>query len=68
MRGARLLAAAQKLLAGMGASLPVYVRRDVEDRSERLLRERMHPEAFTAAWVEGEAMSLDKAVSYAVES
>ena len=46
---------------------PSYLRADY-DRSVAALRDEMDEEAFTAAWAEGRAMSVEDAVEYALKA
>jgi tetratricopeptide (TPR) repeat protein len=65
-RSARLHGAADALLEGTDASL----RRDELEallRATDTLRAQLGETAFTAAWFEGRAMSLDQAIEYALD-
>jgi len=65
-RAARMLSATEALLQSIGGSLPAHLRRDAHDPSARLLSRRMSEDALARARREGEAMSLDAAVAYAL--
>jgi hypothetical protein len=65
-RTARLMGAAEALLAALGASLPPG-ERDDHDRRVVDLRAALGEEAFAAAWAEGRAMSIEQAVEYGLE-
>jgi tetratricopeptide (TPR) repeat protein len=66
-RAARLLGAANALLKAAG--IPTYVTAD-HDRHRRAAsaaRERLGEVGWTAAWDEGQAMTIEQAVEYALE-
>ena len=65
-RAARLVAAAEVILANMKAVMEPFVRRQ-RDRTVAVARVALDEEAFKAAWAEGEKMTLDEAVAYALE-
>jgi predicted ATPase/DNA-binding XRE family transcriptional regulator len=65
-RGAVLGGAAARLRQQIGSSIPPAVRPRVE-RVVRLARDSLGDEGFTEAWAEGEAMTLDQAIAYALE-
>jgi DNA-binding CsgD family transcriptional regulator len=64
-RAARLFAAAQTLLTILGASLEPADRAESE-RNLATIRTRLDEKALAAAWAEGQAMTLDQAVAYAL--
>ncbi|MBI3998151.1 MAG: tetratricopeptide repeat protein, partial [Armatimonadetes bacterium] len=64
-RAATLLGTADALLAAAGASFEPADREDF-DRNVALVRARLGDEAFSAAWNEGRAMTLDRALDYAL--
>jgi tetratricopeptide (TPR) repeat protein len=66
-RAARLFGAAEGLREALGAPLPPVDRAE-HDRSVAAVRTALGEEAFTAAWAEGRAMSLDEAVAYALKT
>src|SRR5215203_5252634 len=64
----RLLGASQALLEAAGAPLYAYARdRDLYERWIKELRSRLGETAFGAAWAEGQAMSPEHAIEYALE-
>jgi len=65
-QAARVRAAAEALRAGIGAPLPP-AEQDERDRRVADLRAALGDEAFAAAWAEGEAMTVDEAVAYALK-
>jgi hypothetical protein len=65
-RAARLVAAAEAILAKMKAAMEPFIRRQC-DRAVAMARVVLDEEAFNAAWAEGEKMTLDEAVAYALE-
>jgi predicted ATPase/class 3 adenylate cyclase/DNA-binding XRE family transcriptional regulator len=64
---ARLLAAAQALRQHIGAPLPPSRRAEVE-RSWSAARVGLEPAAYTAAETEGQATTLEQAITYALNS
>jgi predicted ATPase/class 3 adenylate cyclase len=64
-RAARLLGAAAARRDAVGASLPPAERAAYE-RIVATVRAYLEPAVFAAAWAEGQAMSLEQAVAYAV--
>jgi tetratricopeptide (TPR) repeat protein len=66
VRGARLAGAASKLRDLIHAPIPL-VSRDAIERDLARARATLGEEAFAAAWVEGQAMTLEQAVAYALE-
>ena len=67
-RSVRLFAAAQNIVATRGTELPLANRREYEEIAARLARahESLDKLAFGQAWVEGQAMTLERAVAYAL--
>jgi predicted ATPase len=65
-RVARLFGAAAGIREAMRAPLPPAERAE-HDRSVAAVRTALGEEAFAAAWAEGRAMSLEEAVSHALE-
>ena len=65
-RAARLFAAAAGLLAATGAPLAPADRADY-DRAIAALRSQLDEAARQAAWQDGQAMSLEQAIVYALE-
>jgi predicted ATPase/class 3 adenylate cyclase/DNA-binding XRE family transcriptional regulator len=66
-RAGRLLAAAQALRQHIGAPLPPSRRAEVE-RSWSAVRVGLEPTAYTATQAEGQAMTLEQAITYALNS
>ena len=66
-RAARLLAASGRLQELTGMSLTAYSHTGSFDESTELLRGRLGDNAFAAAWADGQGMSLQQAVAYALE-
>jgi tetratricopeptide (TPR) repeat protein len=65
-RGTRLYAAASSLRHRMGLpSWPVHRRRHEADLA--LVRGALGPEQFSRAWEEGQAMTLERSIEYALE-
>ena len=64
--GARLWGAATALRASLGSSLPPKEHAARENTAAKL-REAIGEQTFTAAWEEGEAMTLEQAVGYALQ-
>jgi hypothetical protein len=64
-RAVRLLAAAEAIRSAIGASLP-SPRLVVRERTIASARAMLGEQAFAAAWAEGQAMSLERAVEYAL--
>jgi hypothetical protein len=65
-RAARLFAAAEVLRRTVSASLAPAERVDLAE-SVAAIRAALGEEAFSQAWSEGRAMSLEEAVAYALE-
>ena len=65
-RAARLFGAEEALREAMGAHLSPSDRSDY-DRNVAIACAALSKEAFTAAWAEGRAMTLQQAVAYALE-
>ena len=65
-RATRLLGAAEALRQEMGHPLPTSGRADY-DRIVSLVRASLKKKAFAAAWEEGQAMSIEEAIDYAME-
>jgi hypothetical protein len=66
MRAVRLLGTAEAVVEGYGG--PRH--RSDQDRhgtEAAMVREQLGDEAFSAAWAEGRAMTLEQAVAYALE-
>lgn len=66
-KAARLFGAAEALRASIGAPLRPTDRPDY-DRKVAAARARLTPEAFSAAWLAGRAMTLDRAVQEALDT
>ena len=66
-RGARLLGAAETLRQDLGVFLVSPYDRVNHERSVAALHEALDEKAFEAAWAEGRAMTLEDAISYALE-
>lgn len=64
-RAARLWGAATVLHEALGSSLPPK-EREVRERAAANVRAAMGKETFTACWEEGQAMTLEQAVEYAL--
>jgi predicted ATPase/predicted Ser/Thr protein kinase len=62
----RLLGASEALLEALGLVIHASDRPDI-DRHVAVVRDQLDEETFNAAWAEGRAMSLEQAVSYALE-
>lgn len=65
-RAARLWGAAERLRTSIGAR-PAPAARATRERLMAAAREELGEAAFADAWAEGEAMSLDEALAYALE-
>jgi non-specific serine/threonine protein kinase len=65
-RAARLLGAAEALLEAAGVPVYVTADHDLHQRVVSAARERLGEEAWTAAWDEGQAMTTERAVEYAL--
>jgi hypothetical protein len=65
-RAARLLGASEALLETIGVGLQCSDQFEV-DRYEAAVREQLDQATFEAAWAEGRAMSLEQAVTSALE-
>jgi hypothetical protein len=66
-RATQLFAAAAALRAAMGVALAPAERTRIE-RALEAARRTLSPEDFTAAWAAGEAMTLERAIAYALET
>ena len=66
-RATRLAAASESLLAAIQAAMEPEVR-PIHQRTVADARAALRPEAFTAVWAEGQAMTLEQAVAYALDS
>jgi hypothetical protein len=64
-RAAQLLGAAESIRKSTGASL-TPVDRTVFDRYAATIRAQLNEAHFSAAWAEGEAMTLEQAIAYAL--
>ncbi|MFN8475834.1 MAG: tetratricopeptide repeat protein [Anaerolineae bacterium] len=65
-RAARLWGAAERLRTSIGAR-PAPAARATRERLMAVVREALGEAAFADAWAEGEVMSLDEALAYALE-
>ena len=65
LRTCRLLGAASEQYRAGGVEIDATDRRDF-DEAERIARAALDAEAWAAAWAEGQAMSTDEAVAYAL--
>jgi tetratricopeptide (TPR) repeat protein len=65
-RAARLYGAAEGLREAIGAPLPPAKRAE-HDRSVAAVRTALGEQEFAAAWAEGRTMSIEQAVTYALE-
>jgi hypothetical protein len=65
LRAARLFGAAQVLREAIGVTLPPAERRD-HNAALAVVRATLNPLSFQAAWNEGQIMTLDEAVAYAL--
>lgn len=65
-RAARLLGAAEALLEAAGLVLYAHARNELHQRTADAARERLGEEAWTAAWNEGQAITTEQAVEYAL--
>ena len=65
-KAARLLGASDALLEAMGLFIQPGDRFEAE-RYESAVREQLDDATFEAAWAEGQAMSLEQAIAYALE-
>jgi tetratricopeptide (TPR) repeat protein len=63
---ARLLGASEALMGALGIIMPAADWSTL-DRNVEAVREQLDEATFDAAWAEGRAMSLEQAVSYALE-
>ena len=64
-RAARLFGAAENLREAIGAALPLSEQSEL-DQNVSALRAYMDDRAFTSAWAEGRAMTLEQAIEYAL--
>jgi len=64
--GSRLLGAAESLRRQLGVPLPAMYHEEYE-RTVSALRAALGEEAFAVAWAEGQAMTLDQAVEFALD-
>lgn len=62
----RLWGAAEALREEIGCPLPQCLREEY-NRNVAVARQTLGAEAFSAAWIEGHAMTLEQAVAYALE-
>jgi hypothetical protein len=69
-RSARLLGAAERLLEEAGASVYNYYKpdRSLYERTTANVRSRLGGEGFEETWAEGQTMTFEQAVKYALES
>ncbi len=65
-RAGRLFGAAEALREVIGAPLPPSDRSDY-DRHLNVARDALGEEAFTTAWTQGRAMTLEQAIAYALD-
>jgi non-specific serine/threonine protein kinase len=66
VRAARLFGAAEALREAIGSPLTPY-ERAVHDQAVQAVRTTLGEEGFTATWAEGRALSLEQAISLALE-
>jgi hypothetical protein len=66
-RAARLFGAAQTLREATGATIQFEPNRILHERQVAMAREQLDAAAFAAAWEEGRAMTVQRAVAYALE-
>ena len=66
-RVARLLGASEALLEAAGLVLYAYARNELHQRAASAARDLLGDQAWTAAHDEGQAMSFEEAVAYALE-
>jgi predicted ATPase/DNA-binding CsgD family transcriptional regulator len=67
-RAARLFGASEALLEAVGAPIYAHVQdRTLYEEAVEALRSRLGGGSFEAAWAEGRAMPLERAVGYALE-
>ena len=67
LRAARLFGAAQTLREATGATIQFEPTRILHERQVAMAREQLDAAAFAAAWEEGRAMTVRRAVAYALE-
>ncbi|HWB71324.1 MAG TPA: BTAD domain-containing putative transcriptional regulator [Egibacteraceae bacterium] len=67
VRAARLFGAAQRLYQAAGLVRERGIERDCYERHRAGLHAETDPGVFDTAWVEGEAMTMEQAVAYALE-
>jgi non-specific serine/threonine protein kinase len=65
-RAARLFGAAEALRAAFDSGIAYPERREI-DRDVAAARAQLDEESFGAAWAEGRAMTLERAIAYALE-
>jgi len=65
-RAARMFGAAQGLRESISAALPLADQLEL-DQNVTAVRSQMGKKAFAAAWAEGRAMTLEKAIEYALK-
>ena len=65
-RAARIFGIAESFRKEAGTSMPLS-ERALYERGMAAVRDELDEEAFTAAWAEGQAMSMEAAVEYALE-
>jgi hypothetical protein len=66
LRAARLYGAAQALRERIGAALTPLERLEFE-RHQEILRAALTPETLEATWAEGQTISLEEVIVYALE-
>jgi predicted ATPase/DNA-binding CsgD family transcriptional regulator len=64
-RAARLLGASASLLEGMGVGLQAGDQFEIDHYIDAV-RNGLHPDVFKTSWREGQAMTLDEAIAYAM--
>jgi predicted ATPase/class 3 adenylate cyclase/Tfp pilus assembly protein PilF len=65
-RSVRLWGAAAALREVMGSLLPP-IERDKQEREMTAMRKTMVEDAFAAAWAQGQTMTMEQAIEYAIE-
>jgi len=65
-RSARLLGAAESVCISIGQSVPAGPEDDYGCTLE-IIRQRLEPDAFAAAWANGRAMTVEQSIDYAME-
>ncbi len=66
VRSARLFGAGEAVFAGLGTHIE-STDRDLYDRDLAAARAQLDEQVWQHAWAEGQAMSLEQAISYALE-